>query len=113
MSGTHDILAAERAAAEANQQSNREIWQGHAEGQTPQEAPVTTDTVIDKEASSGRDTGRIGARDTLGGATSSDVHAGLGHPGSGQTSQELHHDGRRGRERDTQIHYQGSKPYEM
>lgn len=26
----------------------------------------------------------------MGGATSADVHQGLGHPGSGQTSQELH-----------------------
>merc|ERR1711988_1134849 len=30
------------------------------------------------------------ASDTLGGATSAEVHQGLGHPGSGQTSQELH-----------------------
>ncbi|KAH7358718.1 hypothetical protein B0T11DRAFT_340963 [Plectosphaerella cucumerina] len=30
------------------------------------------------------------ASDTLIGATSADVHQGLGHPGSGQTSQELH-----------------------
>ncbi|RXG44157.1 hypothetical protein VDGE_02619 [Verticillium dahliae] len=30
------------------------------------------------------------ASDTLGGATSADVHAGLGHPGAGMTSQELH-----------------------
>jgi hypothetical protein len=28
------------------------------------------------------------AEDTLGGATSKDVHTGLGHPGSGQTSNE-------------------------
>lgn len=30
------------------------------------------------------------ASDTIPGATSADVHQGLGHPGSGQTSQELH-----------------------
>lgn len=30
------------------------------------------------------------ASDTVVGATSADVHTGLGHPGSGQTSQELH-----------------------
>ncbi len=29
------------------------------------------------------------ASDTIGGATSADVHTGLGHPGSGQTSSEL------------------------
>ena len=33
------------------------------------------------------------ASDTLGGSTSADVHTGLGHPGSGQTSSELRHDG--------------------
>ncbi|KAG9547612.1 hypothetical protein KCU97_g20679, partial [Aureobasidium melanogenum] len=31
--------------------------------------------------------------DTIGGATSQQVHTGLGHPGQGQTSAELHHDG--------------------
>jgi hypothetical protein len=35
------------------------------------------------------------ASDTLQGATSADVHTGLGHPGQGQTSSELH-DGSRG-----------------
>ncbi|KAH7308715.1 hypothetical protein B0I35DRAFT_413321 [Stachybotrys elegans] len=33
---------------------------------------------------------RTRASDTLGGATSSDVHTGYGHPGAGMTSQELH-----------------------
>ncbi|KAF1952208.1 hypothetical protein CC80DRAFT_422899 [Byssothecium circinans] len=36
------------------------------------------------------------ASSTLTGADSKDVHTGLGHPGSGQTSQELH-DGSKGR----------------
>ncbi|OJD30773.1 uncharacterized protein BKCO1_5600032 [Diplodia corticola] len=40
--------------------------------------------------------GSTTALDSLPGATSGDVHTGLGHPGSGQTSQELHHDGNRG-----------------
>lgn len=35
-----------------------------------------------------------GAADTLGGATSADVHQGLGHPGQGQTSTEVRHDGK-------------------
>lgn len=34
---------------------------------------------------------------TVGGTTSADVHTGLGHPGSGQTSKEIHHDGEQGR----------------
>lgn len=33
------------------------------------------------------------AADTIAGATSGDVHTGLGHPGAGQTSKELRHDG--------------------
>ncbi|CAK3806070.1 Hypothetical predicted protein [Lecanosticta acicola] len=33
------------------------------------------------------------AADTLIGASSADVHTGLGHPGAGQTSAELRHDG--------------------
>ncbi|CAN9098575.1 unnamed protein product [Alternaria alternata] len=36
------------------------------------------------------------ASDTLQGATSGDVHTGLGHPGQGQTSQELHDGSRKG-----------------
>jgi hypothetical protein len=36
------------------------------------------------------------ASDTLQGATSADVHTGLGHPGQGQTSSELHDGSRRG-----------------
>lgn len=32
------------------------------------------------------------ASSTLTGASSGDVHTGLGHPGQGQTSNELHHD---------------------
>ncbi|KAF2718739.1 hypothetical protein K431DRAFT_348468 [Polychaeton citri CBS 116435] len=41
--------------------------------------------------------GTASASETLGGATSAEVHTGLGHPGQGQTSQELHHDGQAGR----------------
>jgi hypothetical protein len=37
------------------------------------------------------------AQDTINGATSADVHQGYGHPGSGQTSNELKGDGRRDR----------------
>ncbi|KAI8932649.1 hypothetical protein NX059_010145 [Plenodomus lindquistii] len=36
------------------------------------------------------------ASSTLTGATSADVHTGLGHPGQGQTSQELHDGSRKG-----------------
>lgn len=44
----------------------------------------------------GQDGGKhTSAADTIVGATSSDVHTGLGHPGQGQTSSELHHTGTR------------------
>ena len=33
------------------------------------------------------------ASDTMTGATSADVHSGYGHPGSGMSSSELHHNG--------------------
>ncbi|KAF5678477.1 hypothetical protein FHETE_1195 [Fusarium heterosporum] len=41
--------------------------------------------------------GAVSASDTLGGATSADVHTGLGKPESGQTSQELHGRGKKNR----------------
>ncbi|KAF2104343.1 hypothetical protein NA57DRAFT_70553 [Rhizodiscina lignyota] len=40
---------------------------------------------------------RSTATDTLGGASSADVHTGLGHPGQGQTSTEIRHDGQHSR----------------
>ena len=39
------------------------------------------------------------ASSTLGGSDSRDVHTGLGHPGQGQTSTELRHEGAHGRTR--------------
>ena len=43
----------------------------------------------DVERSHGKESTKTSASDTLGGATSADVHTGLGHPGQGQTSSEL------------------------
>jgi len=43
--------------------------------------------------SHGKESTYTNANDTLGGATSGDVHTGLGHPGQGQTSNEVKHDG--------------------
>jgi len=40
--------------------------------------------------------------DFPGGATSRDVHRGMGHPGQGMTSKEIHHDGQQGRKREKQ-----------
>lgn len=49
-------------------------------------APQTTQDVLTA-------TETTSAQDTITGATSGDVHMGHGHPGSGQSSNELHHDG--------------------
>lgn len=47
----------------------------------------------DTLASDDKESTYTSATDTLGGATSGNVHKGLGHPGQGQTSQELHQGG--------------------
>ncbi|CDO75764.1 hypothetical protein BN946_scf184921.g40 [Trametes cinnabarina] len=52
-------------------------------------------TVIDKDPYATP----TSAADTLTGATSQDVHNGLGHPGSGMSSAEMHHDGHPHRKR--------------
>lgn len=41
----------------------------------------------------GKEATKTTAADTLMGSTSQGVHQGFGHPGSGQTSVEMHHDG--------------------
>lgn len=47
----------------------------------------------------GKESTQTGALD-MPGATSADVHQGYGHPGQGQTSQELRHEGAHGRKKD-------------
>ncbi|KNG88496.1 hypothetical protein ANOM_003253 [Aspergillus nomiae NRRL 13137] len=51
----------------------------------------------DFERSHGKGSVKTPAEQSLQGATSQDVHTGLGHPGGGQTSAELHHDGQKHR----------------
>ncbi|CAD6574976.1 MAG: hypothetical protein ASARMPREDX12_007048 [Alectoria sarmentosa] len=43
------------------------------------------------ERDHGKESTKTTASSTLGGATSADVHTGMGHPGQGQTSNELRH----------------------
>ncbi|EAW07151.1 uncharacterized protein ACLA_018550 [Aspergillus clavatus NRRL 1] len=45
------------------------------------------------ERSHGKEAVKTSAEQTLTGATSKDVHKGLGHPGSGQTNNEIKHEG--------------------
>ncbi|KAL9099130.1 MAG: hypothetical protein Q9163_005324 [Psora crenata] len=47
----------------------------------------------DNDRRHGKESTKTSASDTLGGATSADVHKGMGHPGQGMTSKELKHDG--------------------
>ena len=67
---------------------------------TPSPLPPAPDsrTVIDKDPYATP----ISAGDTLTGATSADVHGGLGHPGSGMSSAEVRHDGKSHRKRQMQ-----------
>ncbi|KAL5514328.1 hypothetical protein ACEPAG_2416 [Sanghuangporus baumii] len=53
------------------------------------------DSVVDPDPFAQQTT----ASDTLTGATSADVHSGLGHPGAGETSNELRHDGQKHRKK--------------
>lgn len=47
------------------------------------------------------DSTTVNASDSIPGATSADVSTGLGHPGQGQTSTEIRHDGAHGRKKQT------------
>ncbi|EYE98817.1 uncharacterized protein EURHEDRAFT_408024 [Aspergillus ruber CBS 135680] len=78
----------------------------HAESHPPGTAPASnsfTPNTINEPGSQannpnverghGKESVKTSAADTLQGSTSQDVYTGLGHPGSGQTSSELRHDG--------------------
>ena len=56
------------------------------------EVPGQADNEL-TERSHGKESTKTDASSTLGGATSGDVHTGYGHPGQGQTSRELRHEG--------------------
>ncbi|KAL0571543.1 hypothetical protein V5O48_010419 [Marasmius crinis-equi] len=98
----------------AADRTNQGIRDGLPEGQNPPRAPVQLDTVVDKDASAPSSTTGIPASSTLNGATSQDVHNHtLGKPGSGQTSNELHHDGNVGGKRDRQGVHPGQANVEL
>ncbi|KAI0073658.1 hypothetical protein K474DRAFT_1649276 [Panus rudis PR-1116 ss-1] len=64
----------------------------------PLDPAPDSNTVIDNDPYATPTT----AGDTLTGATSKDVHAGIGKPASGMTSAEMHHDGHQHRKRNLQ-----------
>ncbi|KAG1777197.1 hypothetical protein EV702DRAFT_970157, partial [Suillus placidus] len=65
-------------------------------GQQLRAAPVTLDTYLDEDVSANTPPATR-ASDTLVGATSAEVHNGLGHAGT--SSEELRHDGQPGQKR--------------
>ncbi|KAF1986912.1 hypothetical protein K402DRAFT_393533 [Aulographum hederae CBS 113979] len=62
-------------------------------GEAPPTANYMKSSAVETDASG------PSADATLNGATTADVHTGLGHPGQGQTSSELRHDGQHHREK--------------
>ncbi|KAJ6786089.1 hypothetical protein PWT90_05977 [Aphanocladium album] len=73
---------------------NDRVPEFNAESHPPGTAPAsrTFKPNPNDQIPGGSEDGTSGAKasDTIVGATSADVHQGLGHPGSGQTSQEFH-----------------------
>ncbi|KAF2874148.1 hypothetical protein BDV95DRAFT_565518 [Massariosphaeria phaeospora] len=65
----------------------------HAPGTAPKESTFTPNPDLNNQKM------YQDASETLGGATSADVHTGMGHPGQGQTSTEVRHDGSHGRKK--------------
>ncbi|KAH9941208.1 uncharacterized protein BXZ73DRAFT_42241 [Epithele typhae] len=68
------------------------------EAQEPLTPAPDSRTVVDSDPFAER----TWASDTLGGATSADVHRGLGRPGGGMSSKEARHDGKAHRARERQ-----------
>ncbi|TBU31352.1 hypothetical protein BD309DRAFT_541749 [Dichomitus squalens] len=88
-----DILSARGNAPRQPSPVRRTDGTPHPLSPAPDSRTVIDDDPFEKPTSAG---------DTLTGATSADVHQGLGHPGQGQTSAELHHDGKAHRKRQMQ-----------
>ncbi len=68
-------------------------------GEQPTAAPTTLDTYTDKDASSS-DPRPFSAHQELPGATSKDVHASAGQPGTGMSSKELRHNAQPSRKKE-------------
>ncbi|OJT02831.1 hypothetical protein TRAPUB_6687 [Trametes pubescens] len=86
-----DILNAHASSGRPEPSPPRRI---HGEPQPLAPAPDSR-TVVDRDPWAAP----ASAGDTLTGATSQDVHGGLGHPGAGMSSAEMHHDGSAHRKR--------------
>lgn len=86
-----DILNAHASSGRREPSPPRRI---HGDAQPLAPAPDSR-TVVDRDPWEAKTT----AGDTLTGATSQDVHGGLGHPGAGMSSAEMHHDGSAHRKR--------------
>ena len=74
--------------------------EGHLQAYPPGTAPEDRSFSPSGGADTvGEDAGKASASESLQGSTSAEVHQGYGHPGAGQTSAELHHDGQSGRKK--------------
>jgi len=73
------------------QRQNQQHQPQQSQSQQPRPLDPAPDlrTVIDRDPFASP----VTAGDTMAGATSKDVHDGIGHPGSGMSSFERHHDG--------------------
>ncbi|KIK94053.1 hypothetical protein PAXRUDRAFT_828389 [Paxillus rubicundulus Ve08.2h10] len=87
--------------------ANHGIVDGRPEGRQPKGSPVLLDTLVDNDASMDNEGDYLTATSTFSGATSHDVHGGLGMPVQGMSSKELRHDGQPGRKR----HGQGTEQF--
>ncbi|KEQ70310.1 hypothetical protein M436DRAFT_10581, partial [Aureobasidium namibiae CBS 147.97] len=72
---------------------NDAVPEFHAQTLPAGSAPAKSTFQPNNEADATPQQGGVSASSTIVGATSQDVHAGLGQPIQGQSSAELHHDG--------------------
>ncbi|KAK7525861.1 uncharacterized protein IWZ02DRAFT_431388 [Phyllosticta citriasiana] len=71
----------------------------HAQAYPPGSAPTSKTYEPNPDpADTATGSAHASAADTIPGSTSASVHTGLGHPGAGQTSSELRHDGQKHRD---------------
>ncbi|KAF8843313.1 hypothetical protein BDN67DRAFT_964714 [Paxillus ammoniavirescens] len=87
--------------------ANQGIVDGRPEGRQTKGSPVLLDTLVDDNASANNGGDSLMATSTFPGATSHEVHRGLGVPVQGMSSKELRHDGQPARKH----HGQGTEQF--
>ena len=92
-------MAGPKVYSSESQSADRSLTCSPPTGRQPQGSPVLLDTVVDQDASADNESDYLTAQSTILGATSRDVHQGLGVPAQGMSSKEQRHDGQPGRKR--------------